>query len=60
MKLSYKKLKSIIRESLKNCAPYDKEIIDDLSYSQESTYVPDDVKKPINKWLKLMGLSKRK
>lgn len=39
---------------------YHDELFDDPAYSAGSVYVPDDIKKKINKWAKDMGLSTRK
>jgi hypothetical protein len=36
---------------------YEQQLIDDSSYNEQSTYVPDDIKKPIKRWLNAMGLS---
>ena len=35
---------------------YNKELLDDEAYEAGSVYVPDDIKKKINKWAKDMGL----
>lgn len=61
-------LRSIIREELKKHTwagsqpeeSYDEELLDDEAYEASSVYVPDDIKKKINKWAKDMGLSTSK
>ena len=39
---------------------YNKELLDDPAYKAGSVYVPDDIKKKINKWADDMGLSTKK
>lgn len=39
---------------------YHEELLDDPAYKAGSVYVPDDIKKKINKWAKDMGLSTTK
>lgn len=54
-------LREIIREGLAGSDPneaYDHDLADDSSMNKKSVYVPDDVKKPIKKWLTAMGLSR--
>jgi len=36
---------------------YHEELLDDPAYHTGSVYVPNDIKKKINKWAKDMGLS---
>lgn len=36
---------------------YDKELMHDDSFTEESVYVPNDIKEKIKKWAKDMGLS---
>ena len=36
---------------------YSNELSEDEAYQKSSVMVPDDVKKPINNWMKAMGLS---
>ena len=63
VKLSLGELRRLIRESLAGSHPseaYDKDLADDPSLNKRSVYVPNDVKKPIKRWLKAMGLSKGK
>ena len=65
MKLSLGALRSFIREAVNSDCwgsshpdeMYEEQLIDDSSYNKQSTYVPDDVKKPIKRWLRSMGLS---
>jgi hypothetical protein len=66
MRLSLQELRKIIQEILqetKNTAgsypeeSYDMELTDDPKYKQDSVYVPNDIKKKINKWSQDMGLS---
>lgn len=64
MLISIKELKQLIKNSVDTIKttfkPYEKELIDDTSYKEKSVYVPDDIKDPINKWMKMMGLSNKK
>ena len=39
---------------------YHEELLDDPAYKAGSVYVPDDIKKKINKWASDMGLSTKK
>ena len=39
---------------------YHEELLDDPAYNAGSVYVPNDIKKKINKWAKDMGLSTTK
>lgn len=66
MRLSLQELRKIIQEILqetKNTAgsspeeSYNMELADDPKYKQDSVYVPNDIKKKINKWSQDMGLS---
>lgn len=38
---------------------YDKELLKDPAFDEESVYVPNDIKKKIKKWAKDMGLTSR-
>jgi hypothetical protein len=52
-------LRDIIREVYGGSLPdetYDDELLDDPTFKEESTYVPDDIKDSIKKWAKDMGL----
>lgn len=63
MRVTLGELRRLIREGLGGSNPneaYDKDLADDPAMSKKSVYVPDDVKKPIKKYLKAMGLSGRK
>ena len=63
MRLSIGELRRLIREGLGGSHPseaYDKDLADDPALKKKSKYVPDDVKKSIRKWSKLMGLSRDK
>ena len=62
-------LRTLIREFVKEYATrggshpeesYHEELLDDPAYKAGSVYVPDDIKKKINKWAKDMGLSTSK
>ena len=62
-------LRSLIREFVEAYAvrggsqpdeSYDKELLDDEAFDAPSVYVPDDIKKKIQKWAKDMGLSTTK
>lgn len=52
-------LKTYIRAILKEewwAESYDKNLLDDPAFEEESTYVPNDIKNAIRKWAKSMGL----
>lgn len=62
-------LRTLIREFVKEYTTrggshpeesYHEELLDDPAYKAGSVYVPDDIKKKINKWAKDMGLSTSK
>ena len=36
---------------------YDKELVDDPSFKAPSVYVPDDIKGPLSRWMRAMGLA---
>jgi hypothetical protein len=60
VKLQLSELRSLIREALAGSRPeenYDNELAEDEAWKQHSVMVPDDVKAPINKWMKSMGLA---
>lgn len=62
MKISVRDLRLLIRESLRGSHPeesYDKELMDDPAFAQDSMYVPNWVKKKIRKWMKDMKLSSK-
>lgn len=72
MKISLRDLRKIVRETLleentknswgRSSADEDQKdgLLDDPSYDEKSVYVPDDIKKKINKWAKRMGLAQEK
>jgi hypothetical protein len=68
MKIRIGELKTLIREAIKKHhfggsypdESYDKELLDDSSFAEDSVYVPNDIKKKIKKWAKDMGLSTSK
>lgn len=62
-------LRTLIKEFVKEYASragshpeeaYHDELLDDPSYKADSVYVPQDIKKKINKWAKDMGLSTKR
>lgn len=64
-----KTFKELLREFIKEYSSragshpeesYHDELLDDPAYKTDSVYVPNDIKKKINKWAKDMGLSTRK
>lgn len=55
MKFSIKQLKNIIREAWWE-EQYNKRMIDDEKYKEESALVPDEIKQKINKWFVNMKL----
>lgn len=61
MKISIQKLRQIIREEIKRGSSpdesYNKELMDDPAFAQDSVYVPNWAKKKIRKWMKDMKLS---
>ena len=65
MKLTLSALRRIIREAVQqDCwggsrpeETYDEELVEDEAYKKHSVLVPDDVKRPINAWMKQMGLA---
>ncbi len=67
MRIRLGDLRNLIREQADDCwggsrpeEMYEEELADDPALKKHSVYVPDDVKKPIKRWLKKMGLSRRK
>jgi len=63
MRVSLSELRSIIREVLGGSNPneaYDKDLMDDPAIAKRSQYVPGDVKGKIRRYLKSMGLSRKK
>jgi len=62
MKITIGRLRQVIRESLGGSYPeeaYDKELVDDPAFEQDSVYVPNWAKKKIRKWMKDMKLSSK-
>ena len=60
MKMTIGQLREAIRSSLGGSHPdesYDKELIDDPAFLENSVYVPNWVKKKIRSWMKDMKLS---
>lgn len=60
MKMTIGQLRETIRKSLGGSQPdemYDKELIDDPSFAEDSVYVPNWAKKKIRTWMKDMKLS---
>lgn len=64
MRLHLGELRTLIREAVDDCwggsrpeETYDEELVEDEAYKKHSVLVPDDVKKPINAWMKAMGLA---
>jgi hypothetical protein len=60
MKIRLGDLRSLIREGLAGSQPeerYDMELLDDPKWSEDSVYVPRDIKKKIKKWMKDMKMS---
>lgn len=63
MKLTLGALRRMVHEAWAGSHPeesYDDELIDDEAYKKRSTYVPNDIKRSINKWMIDMGLSHAK
>lgn len=63
MRVTVAELRRIIREGLAGSQPeqaYEGDLADDPAMHKKSVLVPDDVKKPIGKWMKAMGLSRGK
>ena len=76
MKIRVGDLKRIIRETIEESKrkgsskyhfggshpdeSYDKELMQDEAFGEESVYVPDDIKEKIKKWANDMGLSSKK
>lgn len=66
MRLTVGQLRTLIREAVKDDCwggshpneMYNEQLIDDPSYKKKSVYVPDDIKRKIEPWLKAMGLSR--
>lgn len=60
MKITVGRLRRLIRESLRGSHPdesYDKELMDDPAFAEDSVYVPNWAKKKIKKWMKDMKMS---
>lgn len=62
-------LRTLIREFVKEYSAragsrpeesYHEELLDDPAYKADSVYVPNDIKKKIDKWASDMGLSTKK
>lgn len=63
MRVTLGELRRLIREALGGSHPneaYDKDLADDPALKKKSKYVPDDVKRPIKRWLTAVGLSRGK
>lgn len=48
-------IKSVIKEEWW-AESYDRNLLDDPAFNEESVYVPDDIKDSIRRWAKMMGL----
>lgn len=60
MKMTIGQLREAIRRALGGSHPdeaYDKELMDDPSFKEDSVYVPNWAKKKIKKWMSDMKLS---
>jgi hypothetical protein len=64
MRLTIGELRGLIHEAVEDCwggsrpeETYNEELVEDEAFNKHSVLVPDDVKKPIKKWMKAMGLS---
>lgn len=55
-----KEFSSRIKHGSEQEESYHDELLDDPAYHAGSVYVPNDIKKKINKWAKDMGLSTKK
>jgi hypothetical protein len=58
--ITIRQLREIVRESLAGSHPeesYDKELMDDPAFNDDSVYVPNWAKKKIKSWAKDMKLS---
>jgi len=55
-------IRSLIRSEFQRLQleAYDKDLIDDESFNDDSVLVPDDIKDSIKKWVRVMGLSNGK
>lgn len=63
MRLTVAELRRIIREGLAGSHPeqaYEGDLADDPAMKKKSVLVPDDIKRPIGKWMKAMGLTRSK
>jgi hypothetical protein len=71
MKIQLRILRKIIREEISRSKKYqfggsypeedyEVELLHDPDYESPSVYVPNDVKKKINKWAEHMGLKSKK
>ena len=63
MRMTVGTLRSIINEVIagsEQSEAYDRDLVDDPELSKHSVIVPDDVKKPVKKWLRSMGLARKK
>lgn len=59
MKIQISELRKIIREELnlrRINQPYEKSLDDDEAYTEDSVYVPSDIKDKIRVWMKSMKL----
>jgi hypothetical protein len=60
MKIRLRVLREVIRKALGGSYPdesYDKELLSDPAFAEDSVYVPNDVKEKIKSWAKDMKLS---
>ena len=60
MRITLGELRELVRRSLAGSHPeesYDKELMDDPAFEEESVYVPNWAKKKIKSWAKDMKLS---
>ena len=60
MRLTVGQLREVIRKSIGGSHPdesYDKELMDDPAFAEDSVYVPNWAKKKIKAWAKDMKLS---
>lgn len=66
MRLTLGKLRVLVREAI-DCwggsrpeEMYEQELEDDAALAKHSVIVPDDVKRPVSRWMRAMGLSGRR
>lgn len=63
MRLTLSELRRLVREGLGGSRPeetYEGDLMDDPAIKKQSKLVPDDIKRPIKRWVKAMGLSRTK